>query len=228
MSGSLVVLGLARPSPLNGGTIVAGAKLFCYDAGGTTKRNTYTTSALSVANANPLVADANGRFGPAWINPDSGSYKLVLTSSGDTDPPASPFWTEDNIPVNGVTYSEGSFTGTLTGYATPPTGTINYRIFANAAGTGKICTLYAAAAITGTSNATAMTMTGLPAACTPSVAARLPTIVTDAGVNNSGMGEIAASGTTLIFLMAAPLSTTGFTGSGTKGLGAGWQFSYAL
>jgi hypothetical protein len=96
MAGSLVVL--ARQSPLNGGTTVAGAQLFVYDAGTTTKRAVYTTSALAVQHSNPVVADANGRFAAVWINPAGGDYKTVLALPGDTDPPTSPIWTDDNFP----------------------------------------------------------------------------------------------------------------------------------
>lgn len=97
MAGSLVIL--ARQSPLNGGTTVAGAQCFVYDSGTTTKRAIYTTPALSVEHENPVVADSNGRFPAIYVNPLAGAYKTVLAPSGDTDPPASPFWTEDSIPV---------------------------------------------------------------------------------------------------------------------------------
>lgn len=96
MAGSLVVL--ARQSPLNGGTTVPGAQLFVYDAGTTTKRAIHTTPALAIEHDNPLDADANGRFPAVYVNPLGGPYKTVLAPQGDTDPPASPFWTEDNIP----------------------------------------------------------------------------------------------------------------------------------
>ena len=99
MAGTLVQLGSVRATPFNGGTSVAGAQLFVYDAGTTTKRALYTTSALSVSLSNPVVADANGRFVAPWLNPAGGAYKVVLASASDTDPPASPFWTEDNIPT---------------------------------------------------------------------------------------------------------------------------------
>ncbi len=66
----------------SGGAIVPGATLTWYDAGTTTPVNTYTTAAANVANANPVVADANGRFGQIWLN--SGSYKYVLKSSAGT------------------------------------------------------------------------------------------------------------------------------------------------
>ncbi len=226
MAGSLVVL--ARQSPLNGGTTVPGAQLFVYDAGTTTKRSIYTTSALSVQHSNPVVADANGRFAAVWINPDSGSYKTVLASASDTDPPASPFWTEDNIPSLGP-ITEGNFSATLTGMTAATTGTINYRITANAAGTGKICRLYATATITGVSNTTALTMTGLPAAVQPSVAVFVPSTIHNNTTSVIGAAQIAAAGSTITFYNTATnLSATGFTAANNKGVEGGWQIEYAL
>jgi hypothetical protein len=227
MAGSLAVM--PRPSPLNGGVTVAGAQLFCYNAGTTTKRNTYTTSALSVANANPLVADANGRFGAMWIDPDDGSYKLVLASASDTDPPASPFWTEDNIPVLGAGLTEGSFTGTLTGMDASTTGTVEYKVFANAAGVGKSCILRVPSSTLGTSNTTAMTMTGLPAAVQPTANVWVPCLVRDNGVDVPGAAFInAAAPSVITFYTDATLSATGFTPSGSKGLIGGTQIAFAL
>lgn len=61
------------------GAIDPGATLDWYVAGTTTRVDTYTTAAASVANANPVVADANGRFGQIWLT--NGTYKYVLKSS---------------------------------------------------------------------------------------------------------------------------------------------------
>lgn len=97
MAGTLVQL--PRQSPLNGGTTVPGGKLFVYDAGTSTKRAIYTTSALAVQHPNPLVADANGRFAAAYVESTDGDYKEILAGASDSDPPTSPYWTEDNIPV---------------------------------------------------------------------------------------------------------------------------------
>jgi hypothetical protein len=72
-----------------------GLKLFFYIPGSTTKRNTYTTSALSVANNNPVVADGNGLFPAIYVDSELG-YKCVLAPSTDTDPPAAPIFTQDN------------------------------------------------------------------------------------------------------------------------------------
>lgn len=79
-----------------------GCKLFAYAAGTTTKQDTYTSSALSVANTNPVVLDSAGRA-TVFISPTL-SYKFVLAPASDTDPPAAPIWTVDNVvgPFSGV------------------------------------------------------------------------------------------------------------------------------
>lgn len=100
MASTLVVL--ARQTPLNGGTTVPGAKLFVYNAGTTTKRAIYTTSALSVQHSNPVVADSNGRLPAVWVDSTGGDYKIVLAPAADSDPPTSAFWTDDNLPSGDV------------------------------------------------------------------------------------------------------------------------------
>jgi len=69
-------------------------QLFSYEAGTTTKLNTYTDVALTVANTNPIILDSAGRA-TVFLSP--ASYKFVLASPTDTDPPASPIWTRDNV-----------------------------------------------------------------------------------------------------------------------------------
>ena len=78
----------------NDGDPAVGYKLFCYAAGTTTKINSYSNAALTSANANPIVLDAAGR---ATIFLDALSYKFVLATPTDTDPPTSPVWTVDNV-----------------------------------------------------------------------------------------------------------------------------------
>lgn len=91
------------------GNPAVGYKLFFYAAGSTTKQNTYTTSAGSVANANPITLDSEGRTPyPVWFT-DGLSYKEVLASPTDTDPPASGVLMGDNLLGSGaatVTQSE--------------------------------------------------------------------------------------------------------------------------
>jgi hypothetical protein len=79
----------------NNGDPIAG-KLFTYEAGTATKVATYTDSAVSVANTNPIVLDSAGRA-TVFLKISLGSVKLVLAPSTDTDPPVSPIWTRDNI-----------------------------------------------------------------------------------------------------------------------------------
>ena len=66
-----------------------GAKLYTYEAGTTTPLATYSDRALTSANANPVVADADGRFGRIFFAEDD--YKLVLYTDGDVL-----VWTCDN------------------------------------------------------------------------------------------------------------------------------------
>ena len=81
------------------GAPYAGAKLFTYRAGTSTKEPTYQDEDSSTAHANPIILDANGRI-PAgvWLTEGQG-YKLVLAPSDDTDPPVSPIWTLDNLRI---------------------------------------------------------------------------------------------------------------------------------
>lgn len=77
-------------------TMYAGAKLFFYATGTSTKLNTYTTKALSVANPNPIVLNSAGRL-PNDIFLQDLEYKVVLAPSTDSDPPSSPIWTADPV-----------------------------------------------------------------------------------------------------------------------------------
>lgn len=77
-------------------TMYAGARLFFYATGTSTKQNTYTTKALSIANSNPIVLDSSGRI-PSDIFLQDLEYKVVLAPSTDSDPPTSPIWTADPV-----------------------------------------------------------------------------------------------------------------------------------
>ena len=64
------------------GRPLSGGKVYTYNAGTTTPRAVYTTSAGTVAHANPIELDAAGRVpsgGEIWLE-DSVSYKFVLTT----------------------------------------------------------------------------------------------------------------------------------------------------
>lgn len=103
------------------GAALAGAQLFFYNTGTSTKLNTYSDSALSIANTNPIVLDANGRAGSVFLQ--NLKYKVVLAPSTDTDPPTSPIWTQDPVYTSDVSTvaqvqgTNGSPNGQLAGTA---------------------------------------------------------------------------------------------------------------
>ena len=72
----------------NGDPLVSG-KLYAYAAGTTTPLDTYTTSVLDVANANPVVLDSAGR---ATVYLAAAAYKFVLKTRADVA-----VWTQDQV-----------------------------------------------------------------------------------------------------------------------------------
>jgi hypothetical protein len=80
------------------GRPLSGGKVYTYNAGTTTPRAVYTTSAGTVAHANPIVLDAAGRVpagGEIWVEAEV-SYKFALTTWKDV-----PVGDWDNITGNG-------------------------------------------------------------------------------------------------------------------------------
>lgn len=76
-----------------------GVQLFIYTAGSSTKTTVYKDNAAAVAWTNPIVLDSGGNLpsgGTIWI-PQGTTIKAVYAPSTDTDPPASPYLTIDNI-----------------------------------------------------------------------------------------------------------------------------------
>lgn len=85
-----------RYTPVSGaGTTYPAAKLYFYTTGTSTPKNTYSDADLAIGhvNANPVVADSNGLFGPIYFT--SGDYKVVLKDADDNT-----IWTVD--PVSGL------------------------------------------------------------------------------------------------------------------------------
>lgn len=106
--------------------------------------------------------------------------------------------------------NSGSFTGTLTGCTTAPTSTITWDR------DGNRVTLYIPA-LMATSNTTACSITGMPAAITPSVNQPFVGVVMDNGGNFSGYCQIT---NTSIIGLSKDVNSSIFTGSGTKGVAA--------
>jgi hypothetical protein len=61
------------------GRPVSGAKLETYSTGTSTPKATYSDAALTIAHANPTVADAAGRFPAMFLG--TGDYRVVLTDA---------------------------------------------------------------------------------------------------------------------------------------------------
>jgi hypothetical protein len=92
-----------------GNTPAAGALLFAYQVGTSTKQATFTDASASTARTNPIVLDSGGNVpgnGEVWI---ASSAKFVLAPSSDTDPPSSPYWSMDHLPgINNVSSNAAS------------------------------------------------------------------------------------------------------------------------
>lgn len=89
-TGTIAPVGKHQFFGVDGTTPAAGGKLYTYAAGTTTPQSTYTTSAMTVANANPIILDSAGRC-TIYMSPGS-AYKLTLNTSADAL-----IWTQDNV-----------------------------------------------------------------------------------------------------------------------------------
>lgn len=88
----------------NNGSPLTGGKLHVYQAGTTTPVTTYTSSAGTTPNANPVVLDAAGRVSEEiWLT-QGALYKFVLKDSDNVE-----IWSKDNIA--GVNDIGGVFAG---------------------------------------------------------------------------------------------------------------------
>lgn len=87
-----------------------GCKLYAYIAGTTTPLDTYTTSALTVANPNPVILSAYGR---AAVFLSDRAYKFTLTTSAGVE-----IWTVDDwigrAPPANVLSKTANYTVTVT------------------------------------------------------------------------------------------------------------------
>lgn len=105
-----------------------------------------------------------------------------------------------------------SATVTQTGFASPPTGTLFYAIEPS----GKAVSAWITSLISGTSNASTMTWTGIPAALASATDKRYISINEDVGVFTASNF---LTGTSTTWTFGNGLVTTGgFTTSGTKGV----------
>lgn len=102
------------------GIPLAGGLLYTYAAGTTTPQATYTTSAGSIANANPIVLDSAGRTAnEIWLTNGS-TYKFILNTSTGTQ-----IGSYDNIAgVNDFSSFSASSGSSLIGYIQSGAGAV--------------------------------------------------------------------------------------------------------
>jgi len=67
----------------NAGLVGVGYKYYFYQTGTTTPVTTYQNDGLTVANTNPVISDANGRFPEIWYSDLSQLKLIVKDSSGN-------------------------------------------------------------------------------------------------------------------------------------------------
>ena len=92
----------------------AGAKLYTYETGTSTPKPTYSDAGLTVANANPIISDADGYFSDIFLA--SGAYRFRLTTSADAQ-----IWQADDIEggSTALPLTGGTMTGFITLHADP-------------------------------------------------------------------------------------------------------------
>jgi hypothetical protein len=121
----------------------------------------------------------------------------------------------------------GSFAFTLTGFTANPSGTMLYTKI------GKRVMLYLNAGVTATSNTTGMACAAgtVPAGIRPSQSRFPLTIVSDNGNAILGATQINTDGSMNFYRQiqaTGEISTSGFTNSGTKGLGLAFNAIYEM
>lgn len=90
-------IGVKPQFVLDSGLPAVGNKLFFYQAGSSTKQDTFSDWTGLSANSNPLTLNSLGEPDTQiWFTAGL-NYKVVYAPSNDTDPPTSPIWTLDNL-----------------------------------------------------------------------------------------------------------------------------------
>lgn len=90
-AGRLIIPGF-MPAEDGNGTRLGGAKLYFYENETTTLATVFTSSALTTAHTNPVVADANGVFPAIWA--DTTEEFTVASTDSDGAPVLPPY---DNV-----------------------------------------------------------------------------------------------------------------------------------
>jgi hypothetical protein len=169
-------------------------------------------------NTTSSTMNVNGLGAVSIVNPSGAALTYGQLVAGQVTAIA---YTGSNfVLVSSSAVNTGTFTGTLTGMTATTNVTVTYTI------SGRVCILNAFG--TGTSNSTAMTMTGIPNICNPATKTSLVmSMLEDSGSNLGGWSQV-TTGNQINFGTGINNNQTGFTNSGTKGLPAGWTVVYTL
>lgn len=246
--------GSVSPAPwltfFDGSTLAAGYQLFTYEAGTSTKLTVYQDVDLTTPHTNPIILDANGTV---TIFTSTTSIKFVLADPDDTDPPASPIRTQDNVPTIPVgTGGGGDLTGTAgedlaagdsvylsdgsggnTAGRWYKTDADNTYSSTDAAATGFV----ASAILTGVSGTIQRTgrITGLSSLTAGSIyyASATAGAVTISAPTNARAVGVADTTTSLVILSGAPVPTAtatvaGIVSTGTQEFGGAKNFAGAV
>lgn len=161
-----------------------------------------------------------------WLGNFSGTPRFSIGNSGGNKLT----WDGSSLSITGsinMTNSVQSWTPTWTGFLSPPSGTISYLDL------GAVVFIWVTSSRTGSSNATSMTITNVPAAIRPTSGNRfVPCHVIDDGgvvlgaVNVDSTGLMTFYVDTVVGSKVGP-TTTGFGAALTKGIGQGWTIMYA-
>jgi hypothetical protein len=65
-----------------GSALAVGAKVYFYDAGGTTPRSIWTNKGATVAASNPVITDGNGVIPPIWVS-GTADYRIVINTASN-------------------------------------------------------------------------------------------------------------------------------------------------
>lgn len=180
-----------------------------------------TIQVINESSVNQLIAPAGGVNLYAFGQPTlvSGTITLNPVTATYITKTAANTWMQSTL--TSVTASSDAYTGTVTGHAANPTGTI----FCSRV--GGFIVLTATANIVAVSNSTDMTLTGtMPVAFRPSSTRVVPSVgMRDNGVAIGGVASIAPTGV-ITFGAGINNNVAGFTAALSKGLEAGWTLVF--
>ncbi len=225
-------------------------KLSLGDSAG--QKVTYANGVLTIVGTITATAGAIGGWtlsataltsgsGATTVGLDSGGTNPAIYA-GSATPASAPFrvtqagaLTATSATIGGALTATSlnldniqTFDPTWSGFTTEPSGTLSY------ADIGNFAIVFSNDARTNTSNATTMSLTGVPAAIrAPSAAGvTVPCFLIDNGSSAWGMVNIDNSGGMQFFIFNGtaplPFTDTGFTNSAAKGLPAGFFVMYPI